>query len=159
MLPVDHYLPTQDGICPGYVEERRVRIIPKKLKKRTRQAMHRMRRHPTPAEAHLWQRLRGDQIGGLRFRQQSPVLGFIADFYCAPAQLVVEVDGGYHTTPEQQQYDRRRDAAFRNQGGLNILRVTNDQVLGDVENVLCLVRQALLWPKLPRTVRRRSGRR
>ena len=44
-----------------------------------------MRRAMTEAEARLWEQLRGNQLGGLHFRRQQGIDGFIADFYCRPA--------------------------------------------------------------------------
>lgn len=56
---------------------------------------HSMRLTPTDSEARLWGALRSSQLG-VAFRRQVPLLGFIADFYAPSAQLIVEVDGGYH---------------------------------------------------------------
>ena len=44
-----------------------------------------MRRAMTEAEVRLWEQLRGNQLGGLHFRRQQVIDGFIADFYCRPA--------------------------------------------------------------------------
>jgi very-short-patch-repair endonuclease len=52
-----------------------------------------LRRDQTDAERILWQRLRAGQLDGLKFRRQHEFGGFVLDFYCAPAKLVVEVDG------------------------------------------------------------------
>ncbi len=56
----------------------------------------RMRRAITAAEARLWERLRNNQLAGLHFRRQQIIDGFIADFYCRAARLVVECDGAVH---------------------------------------------------------------
>src|SRR5437868_6953197 len=48
-----------------------------------------LRREMTPAEKAVWQRLRRNQLGGLHFRRQQVLYGFIADFYCHAAGLVV----------------------------------------------------------------------
>ena len=55
-----------------------------------------LRREMTPAEQAIWQRVRKNQLGGLHFRRQQVIRGFIADFYCHTAGLVVEVDGPIH---------------------------------------------------------------
>jgi very-short-patch-repair endonuclease len=54
----------------------------------------------TPAERLLWQRLRAGRLQGFNFQGQQVIGGFIVDFYCHEADLVVEVDGGVHL--EQQ---------------------------------------------------------
>ena len=56
-----------------------------------------LRRDMTPAERLLWYRfLRGYPV---RFQRQKALGDFIADFYCAKARLVVELDGSQHGTP------------------------------------------------------------
>ena len=55
-----------------------------------------LRREMTPQEATLWQRLRKNALNGLHFRRQQVVDGFILDFYCHRAALVLEVDGLSH---------------------------------------------------------------
>lgn len=105
---------------------------------KTRSAQ-RMRRNPTAAEAAPWERLRLKRLDGLRFRQQAPLYGYIADFYCPSLGLVVEVDGEYHL--ERADYDSRRDAQLRAHG-LTVVRLTNGEVLGDMPTALERVRVA-----------------
>jgi very-short-patch-repair endonuclease len=92
-----------------------------------------MRRKPTPAEAKLWDRLRNRQLDGTYWRHQSPILGYIADFYCAKQDLVVEVDGGYHA--DRIEYDRHRDEVM-DRKGLRVLRFDNSDVLEDIDSVV-----------------------
>ncbi len=87
----------------------------------------------TRAEVILWQRLRAKQMCGLRFRRQEPVGNFIADFYCAAARLVVELDGDSHV--ERAAADARRDEIMRGEGFV-VLRFTNEQVLQNLTGVL-----------------------
>jgi very-short-patch-repair endonuclease len=54
----------------------------------------RLRREMTRAEGLMWEQLRDRRLVGLKFRRQQIVDGFIADFYCDSARLVVEIDGG-----------------------------------------------------------------
>lgn len=58
---------------------------------------------------------------------------FIADFLCAEAKLVVEVDGDNHA--EQSVYDDRRTAwlAFE---GFRVIRFLNSDVMNNIEGVL-----------------------
>lgn len=67
-----------------------------------------LRRDMTPEERVLWQELRLLRQRGYAFRRQQVIAGFIVDFYCHNAALVVEVDGGIHD--QQQEYDAERDA-------------------------------------------------
>lgn len=54
----------------------------------------RMRADATKAENMLWQALRGGRLEGLKFKRQVPIEGYIVDFACFEARLIVEVDGG-----------------------------------------------------------------
>ncbi len=47
-----------------------------------------LRKHPTPAEDKLWQRLRGSRFHGAKFRRQVPFDRYVVDFYCHAAKLV-----------------------------------------------------------------------
>src|SRR5215211_8195402 len=92
-----------------------------------------LRRNMTPAERRLWAALRRNQLAGLHFRRSQIIDGFVADFFCNAAGLVVEVDGPIHD--EHQEYDAERDhvIAARN---LHVLRVTNDEVFRDLPAIL-----------------------
>ncbi len=96
-----------------------------------------LRRDMTPAEKLLWERLRGGQLNGLRWRRQQVIDGFIVDFYCHAARLVVELDGAVHNN--QVEYDAARDAtlAARN---LLTLRFTNTEVETAISSVLARIR-------------------
>jgi very-short-patch-repair endonuclease len=92
----------------------------------------------TDAEQALWHRLRRKQIRGVQFYRQKPVLGFIVDFYCARARLIIELDGGQHFEPEHAQKDIARDEALHKQG-LGVLRFDNRQVLTEMDSVLSVI--------------------
>jgi len=95
-----------------------------------------MRREPTPAELMLWSRLRRKRLEGLKFRFQHPVGNFILDFYCPMVKLVVEVDGPIHD--EQTERDAARTALIEAHG-YHVLRLTNDEVINHVEDVLARI--------------------
>jgi very-short-patch-repair endonuclease len=94
-----------------------------------------MRTHMSLAEVRLWSHLRGDRLEGLRFRRQHPIGPYVADFFCPRRNLVVEVDGDSHFTPEQQRYDADRTNYFT-ELGLREIRFTNVDVLTNIEGVL-----------------------
>ena len=63
-----------------------------------------LRNEGTDAERRLWQHLRHRQLAGHKFRRQYPLAGYIVDFVCVPARLVIELDGGQHL--DAIEYDR-----------------------------------------------------
>jgi very-short-patch-repair endonuclease len=93
-----------------------------------------LRRELTEAERKLWYRLRAHRLAGLSFRRQAPCGPFIADFFCAGAKLVIEVDGATHSTDDEIAYDARRDAWFA-ANGYRVLRLTNDEVYRNLDGV------------------------
>lgn len=94
----------------------------------------------TDAEQLLWQHLRRKQICGIQFNRQKPLLDFIVDFYCARAQLVIELDGSQHFETHYKLKDQARDTAL-SKIGLLVLRFDNRQVLLEIESVLAVIEQ------------------
>ncbi len=93
----------------------------------------RLRQASTDAEKALWQRVRGRQLGGYKFRRQVPIAWFIADFLCEEKKLVVELDGGHHQ--EQADIDERRTKQIERHG-YRLVRLWNNDVLKNIEGVL-----------------------
>ncbi len=94
-----------------------------------------LRQEATPAEQVMWEVLRSRRLGGWKFLRQHPlvhtvVLGrqyhYIADFYCAAAKLVIELDGGIHR--ERAVEDEVRDEMLAEQG-IATMRILNEEVV------------------------------
>ena len=116
-----------------------------------------LRRNMTPAEKRLWTALRANRLQGFHFRRQQIIDGFIVDFYCHAAGLVVEVDGPVHD--QQADYDAERDRVLSARG-LRILRVHNSEVMQDLKDVLARIEAACkkeLAKKLPSPRRGGAG--
>lgn len=92
-----------------------------------------LRQRMTPEEQIIWQHLRNNRLNGLHFRRQQVIDGFIADFYCHSAALVIEVDGKIHE--KQAEYDAERDRILSARG-LRSLRIRNEEVRENIEGVL-----------------------
>jgi len=88
----------------------------------------RLRHHQTEAERKLWSQIRNGQIGGFKFRRQVPVGGFIVDFYCIEARLVVELDGGQHFEGDAIQYDQKRTEKLA-ELKITVVRFSNFEML------------------------------
>ncbi|GFE69827.1 endonuclease domain-containing protein [Chroococcus sp. FPU101] len=106
-----------------------------------------LRSNMTPTEKILWQQLRKNNLNGLHFRRQQIIDGFIVDFYCHAAGLVIEIDGDIHQ--ERVEYDRERDEILSAKG-LRILRIKNEEVTENIEDVLKQILDACdLTPQPP----------
>jgi very-short-patch-repair endonuclease len=97
-----------------------------------------MRRNPTEPEKRLWRALQNSQLQGHKFRRQAVIGPYIADFLCPQQALVVEVDGDTHDAEADQQ----RDTALAGYG-LRVVRVTNHDVMTNIDGVLQCVLGAL----------------
>jgi len=98
-----------------------------------------LRTSQTDAESLLWYHLRNRRFMGIKFRRQHPIGRYIADFYSADHQLVLEIDGGQHS--QQMAYDQARTASLQSQG-IHTLRFWNHEVLQQTQAVL---EQLRLW--------------
>jgi very-short-patch-repair endonuclease len=87
----------------------------------------------TNAEKLLWEKLKGKQISGLRFRRQHPIDIFIVDFYCHKVRLVIELDGKIHD--QQVDYDEGRTAEMEKYG-ITVIRFKNSEVENNIESVI-----------------------
>ncbi len=86
-----------------------------------------LRKQMTEAEEKAWCCLRDRRLGGFKFRRQHVIAGYIVDFYCAECRLVLELDGGVHTTNEQREYDEHRDGVLM-ELALRVVRVANKDI-------------------------------
>jgi very-short-patch-repair endonuclease len=100
-----------------------------------------MRKGQSRAESAVWEMVRANRLG-VKFRRQHPVEGYIADFACIEARLIVETDGLSHDVPAQRDYDAERTRALQ-AAGWRVLRVRDRDVLGDPKAVAETIRAAL----------------
>lgn len=91
-----------------------------------------LRRSATPQEKHLWYDFLSKYK--VRFQRQKAIGGFIADFYCHKARLVVEIDGSQHYTPEGRKKDEFRTEMLVGYD-LRVIRFTNLQIDNNFRNV------------------------
>lgn len=114
-------------------------IIGQRVTKGKVERSRELRRDMTPAEKTLWQELRANKLG-VHFRRQQIIAGFVVDFYCHKATLVIEVDGGIHDL--QQEADAKREKVLREMG-LTIVRFGNEEVIQDLPTVVVKIRSLI----------------
>ncbi len=84
-----------------------------------------LRRNMTPEEKHLWYDfLRKYPV---RFLRQKVIGSYIVDFYCAKANLVIELDGSHHGYENETKKDEKR-TEFLESLGLKVIRIPNYEV-------------------------------
>ena len=98
----------------------------------------------TKEEKHLWYDFL--RTYPVRFSRQKVLGKYIADFYCAEARLVIELDGLGHYTEKGIEHDKER-TAFLNNYGLTVIRIPNKDIhknfRGVCEYIDHLVEQSL----------------
>ena len=106
-----------------------------------------LRKEMTKEERHLWYDfLRNYPV---RFSRQKVLGRYVADFYCAQANLVVELDGSQHYEDDNIKKDDER-TAFLKGYGLKVIRIPNNEVNsnfnGVCEYIDAAVKQSLSQP-------------
>lgn len=103
------------------------------------------RKKMTEAESVFWQIVKGKALGERCLRQH--VIGdYIVDFLFRRSKIIIEIDGGYHFTEEQQENDAIRQKWLESQG-YKILRFTNEQVLVDTDKTIDAIKEILDPPQ------------
>ena len=96
----------------------------------------------TEAEELLWHQVRGRKIKNKRFMRQHIIGKYIVDFVCEDDGLIIEVDGGYHSEPQQEQSDELR-TQFLQSMGFHVIRFTNDEVLNGIDSIVAAIEKEL----------------
>ena len=102
-----------------------------------------LRKNMTPQEIKLWNILRNNNLNGLKFRRQVPIGNYVADFVCEMRNLIIEIDGGQHNTPEILQYDNNRTAFFETKK-YKVIRFWNNDIDNNIEGVVEKILEVLV---------------
>ena len=70
----------------------------------------------------------------VRFLRQKVIDDYIVDFYCASANLVIELDGSQHFEDQGREYDERRTAVLRARG-MTVVRIPNNELMKNFRGV------------------------
>ena len=112
---------------------------------RTLQRARKLRREMSDEECILWMLLRDRRFARFKFRRQVPLGGYVADFVCFEAKLVLELDGSQHAAPEQAAFDARRTQALE-AAGFRVARLWCSDLFKDREGAMQLIWNALTRP-------------
>jgi very-short-patch-repair endonuclease len=98
-----------------------------------------LRRDATEAEKKLWQHLRQPPFREHHFRRQATIGPYFADFASHQARIVIEVDGGQHSSSTS---DERR-TRYLEAKGYRVLRFWNNDVGENISGVLSMIDAAV----------------
>ena len=82
-----------------------------------------LRKNMTKEERKLWYEFLRDYP--VKFTRQKIIKKYIADFYCAEAKLVIELDGSQHYIDNNIEKDQSR-TDFLSSYGITVLRLPNN---------------------------------
>lgn len=94
-----------------------------------------LRQQATHAEKIFWRAVAQRQLGGLKFRRQHGIGGFIVDFYCVQKKLIIEIDGDSHFQDGAQARDMER-TNYLESLGYNVIRYTNLDVVNNLDGIM-----------------------
>ena len=95
----------------------------------------------SPYTGRFWSLVKGSAFGQRCLRQH--IIGdYIVDYLFRKSKVIVEIDGGYHFTEEQQKEDALRTEWLEGQG-YKVIRFTNERILCDTDNVIKEVKKTL----------------
>ncbi|HVF94745.1 MAG TPA: endonuclease domain-containing protein [Sphingomonas sp.] len=113
-----------------------------------------LRANMTDAERKLWSYLSARKVAGVRFNTQFPIGPFIGDFVSRGAKLVIEIDGGQHSSADHDDHERTRYMEVR---GYRVIRFWNTDVLANIEGVVSEIERVLQDRPSPNPSREREG--
>ena len=99
-----------------------------------------LRKNMTKEERHLWYDFLREYP--VKFTRQKVLGKYIADFYCAKANLVVELDGSGHYEDVVLMNDEKR-TQYLEQYGIKVIRISNLDVLKNFEGVCMYIDNAV----------------
>ena len=91
-----------------------------------------LRKNMTPWERKLWYMFLKNYP--VRFQRQKAIGNYIADFYCAKAKLIIELDGEGHYKTEKIKQDKERTENLEKYG-IKVIRILNSDVDKNFEGV------------------------
>ncbi|MCA1970046.1 MAG: DUF559 domain-containing protein [Rhizobium sp.] len=112
------------------------------IDQKTRKRARTLRNELTKAEREMRHLVRDLRPRGARFRRETPIGPYIADFAWLSARVIVEVHGDSHETDHGRAHDGRRDDFLRKQGFM-VLRFDNDQAIDNPDYVAISLEQSL----------------
>lgn len=121
-----------------------------------------LRKNSTEAERLFWEKVRNKKFLGKKFYRQHPIFYdiagsetfFVADFYCFTDRLIIELDGKYHEYRLKKDIERTK---ILNHLGLNVIRISNDEIINNLEEALLEIKKHLSQKPEPYIITNPSG--
>ena len=99
------------------------------------------RNNMTDGESALWNALSNQQLNA-KFLRQYIIGDYIVDFFCRKNNLIIEVDGGYHSEPRQHEDDEIRSQWLIDHG-YHVIRFSNEEILFNTNQVIETIKKLI----------------
>jgi very-short-patch-repair endonuclease len=99
------------------------------------------RKNMTDGESALWNALSNQQLNA-KFLRQYIIGDYIVDFFCRKNNLIIEVDGRYHSEPRQQENDEMRSQWLIDHG-YHVIRFSNEEILFNTNQVIETIKKLI----------------
>ncbi|MDR2686045.1 MAG: DUF559 domain-containing protein [Rickettsiales bacterium] len=100
-----------------------------------------LRKNGTLSEALLWNQLKNRQLAGLDFDRQKVINNrYIADFYCAAHNLIIEIDGCSHEVKYEHDLERQDYLIGL---GFKVLHIDDLDIKTNLEGVLSYIKEEI----------------
>ena len=115
---------------------------------RNKKLARNLRKNATPWERKLWYCYLNKYP--VPFQRQKIIDNYIADFFCAKAGLIIELDGGGHYDPENQKKDTQRTAILES-FGYKVIRFCNRDIDKNFYSVCTVIDREVKQRTLPQS--------
>jgi hydroxymethylglutaryl-CoA lyase len=100
-----------------------------------------LRKKMSPAEWKLWERIKGERLGGMEVKRRYAFGAHVLGFFCPGARLAIEVKGGM---PDEETRRGPDFAPFLSAHGVALLAVSARDLEADLEGTVSLITRTAL---------------
>ena len=135
--------PMQDdySIFDGFALSHEYKTADEAWYPRLKELAKKNRQNPTEAESIAWDYFRAN-LPNVKFRRQHIIGDYIVDFVSLQHRLIIEIDGEYHETQEQQMLDAAR-TKWLNSKKLRVIRFKNSEILHEMDKVISTIKELI----------------
>ena len=106
-----------------------------------------LRKNMTKEEKHLWYDFL--RTYPIKFTRQKVLGKYVADFYSAKANIVIELDGSEHFTTNGEKYDSKRTKFLENYG-IKVIRIPNTEINNNFESICNYIDEIITKTTMPK---------
>lgn len=99
--------------------------------KKSKPTKNRIKKDLTAEEKQIWDYIKDRKLYNLKFKKETEIGKYTANFYCPEIEFIIEIDNNKHTI----KYEKTREEYFRSIG-VTSLRFTSSEIKSDLNEIL-----------------------